>query len=431
MRKYITRLIPVLWMVGNALMVVLRDFSWQLALVALAMVAVPAFFVFRKEEQTLAEQLPVLLVGLLLVGLVLPVFPFGAEAWTDGLAAILNMDGYIDSHDLAVPLLLLLIVLQLFFRKKKKPILVLIRYVVLFCVLNLWHKALFPAADVYYEVLLLLTVLFMLREMRALKQNDKKAGMLPCILLAALLFYLPAVAGMGAAWTIQSYLLQTEDSWLRNQILIFALAALLWADQQTRFPDGKLAEKQLAQGLFAWGVLYLVMQLWPSIRNYEVLLLWFPLCFEAMQSIRKKFQLHPVVLWGIALVVLLAQAKSFEMRLFFAPALMLYLLTVSLFWNKQEKLGKSRFAALMGILGLLVLASVRQGVMGTLILTPEVVLLYVVSGLSWCLITDHLGKMNGMSSQGHRQEFTRLMDLMLPVSLAPMVLALVKVLFVL
>ena len=193
--------------------------------------------------------------------------------------------------------------------------------------------------------------------------------------------------------------------------------------------------------LLIWCLLALIMNVCDVFYNKDILFMGIPLLASMVDGMlcaydRKKnnqWGTRFAVMWVCMGIVALMLAKSLNMGLLLVYVLIAALVFVWLNWKKyvDGKFKISKIAQMTGIAAILVLMSAGMTSLEQLEAMPHMLLGVVVACIMWCILCRHTARLEARSSTVHPDEFEFTGHARTAVAVLLLILAVIRVLFVL
>lgn len=448
MRRYFSRIMVVVALMIKAATVVIPDYSLQMLITALIPLVLLSIVLFVGRQKNLTVQLPWIMA---ISAFVFFALPQGFEVITDmdRLAVALEhmMKGvFTTGHSIIA--VCALVAFCLLFRKKALFLPILIRYVLLFVVLHSVRTEVFVYADLYRDLINVIVITGLVRDLGGYSQGVYISSIVRCVLLA---LFLMLIGHMGAWYTvgkqIDALFLMDAENWLKTLLIVFGMGLLIMYDEWHIGESLKSLKLEIDADhytgllLLIWCLLALIMNVWKGFYNKDMLFVGIPVLVTMANGMMcaygngKKVQWGKkfTVIWTCMGIVCLMLAKSLNLGLMVFYVLVAELLFVWISWKKciDGKFSTSTIAQIVGIGAILVLVSAGVTSVEQFEAMPQVLLGVVVACIMWCVLCRHAAKLEARSSAVHPDEFVFTGHTRTAAAGLLLVIAVIKVLFVL
>lgn len=444
MKKALSRIILMLALVIKAATIVVPNYSTPLLLTAAVPLVLLGVILFIGRNGTLSAQLPWIAVVGTWIFFMLPMGPVSV----DGILYVIGnqLDGISSmfEDEMVAICLLALIALQVFFRRKSNFLFVLARYVTALVVLSALRDTMYPYADTYRVLVPLIVVLCLTRELIGSTMETSIPSMLRCIL--TVLFFLiigGAYSGDYIADKIDAFFLMDSANWLKTVLVVLCVGILVLVDDYQRCGSDQesiFAVRNVGWVMLIWCLFALIMVVFDDFRNLGMLFYGFPLCSVIAHSMisnltsgKQNWALVFSMNWTFLGLMLLMITKTINRGVILSYLLILLLLVLGFNWRKLvvDEVNAMLLLQIGGIVAIVMMATMRLTDIMILRDIPGIVLSLVLCCVIWCLICGHITKLDKDHSKLATNEFDSLIGVWGCVVFLLLLVAVIKVLFVL
>ena len=439
MKPIIPRLIGLGIIFVMALIGVLISFTTEALVGAVILLAIFAIAILAGSEKTVLSTAPVMVLGWITFGVVVPSLPsFDTDVVATAIADVFENLGYGFEEPVAVMGLAAFIASQLFLRKSDNIIFILLRYIACTWMMGCLSAELFPNG-LYVLVPVLLNLSLELRSNKGAKRKPRTVNNVFVWFLTMLVFSLHPGAG---EYLFEGILLTGNCVSIFTVIGMAVLAGLMIMEQQCAgTPQYLDAFKGQGAILLYWCAMAVLMLLVPSLANLPVLLIaplvlfhCFHLFYRAWTDYyiysNEKLVFH--VVWSLICVGILGLAKSVNVgNLLVSVCLVVSPMAAVICWVLSRQKGYERqiMSYLLGIVAVILLAVSGQYQLGDPLALAQLVLVIASLCLVWCMLSARIYKLDHTASTVDPREFQLLAKLHGFAPMVILVVALLKILF--
>lgn len=445
MRKDFSRIMVVVALLIKAATVVIPNYSQEMLITALVPLVLLGIILYIGREKALVTQLPWIVAISSFIFFVLPL-GFYVISDVDQLTNILNrmLEGVV-ATDYSSVAVCVLAVFWLLFRNKVKFLPIVIRYAALFIMLHTIRMEVFGHEDLYRNLINVIVTTGMVRDLGGYNQGIYISSIAKCLLLP---LFLMLIGGIDRWYTvamqIDALFRMDAENWLTTVLIVFGMGLLILYNEwqlAEKFNLNMFRDHHAGLLLLIWCLMALIMNVWKEFYNQDMLFMGIPLLVSMADGMlcaydRKKYDQWGkkfAVLWVCMGIVVLMLAKSLNMGLLLVYVLIAALLFVWLNWKKylNGKFRISKIAQIMGIAAILVLTSAGVTSLEQLEAMPQMLLGVVAACIMWYVLCRYTSKLEARSSAVHPDEFEFTGHARTAVAGLLLILAVVRVVFVL
>lgn len=446
MNKYISKLIVMAVLLIEVLTVVITDFSTPILVMSAMVLGVLAIVLFKGADTPFSSRIPWVMGVGILVFYVLPCGPIeleNLERIPDLLGGLVAKIVEIDSP--GIWSFGILILLQLFLREKANGVWIFLRYLAaLVFFITVRNTVFYTSETYYYNLVITIVCMCFVRELIASINGIINPSMLRCVLIIVFCLMIHFVFGYSISDEIDKLFRMDSANWLRSTLLMMVLASLTLLDDY--FRNTEQTEKiyrfsNCGWMMFFWCLLAVIMNVWTDFNHVMVLLAGYPVGCAVCSKLLVGFNNRKTESWSkvlfscltVVVLVLMMLAKSCNMHLLLRWTLIAMVILVLMSWQMilNGNIRRGILETGVGMSAIIMLVTMNLTSWEQFGENPGLIIGAALACAIWSMICSQQRKLEKQVSDIYPAEYELVSVMSKVISLSVLVIASMKVLFVL